>query len=391
MNDFIFQSPTKVYFGKDQLEHLPEELAHFGTNVLMVYGGGSVKRSGLYDRLKALIEGAGLTLFELGGVEPNPRHTLVNEGVALCRREGVDVVLAVGGGSTIDCSKAISATVPAATDDVWDLIEGRVPVAEVLPVVTVLTIAATGSEMDGSGVISNKERNLKCSLRTPLVTPRVTFEDPTLTYSVPPYQTACGSIDIMSHIFDSTYLTLQPQMDMLVRMQEEVLKTVIKYAPVAMVEPENYEARANLMWASSWALNGFLMNGVRQAGACHVMEHELSAYYDITHGHGLAILIPRWLDYILDADTAPLIARFGRNCLGVETACDGPIGCAQKTIRVLSHFFYDELGVASHLSSLGIDESHFEDMAAHATANGPIAGMTTLDKDDIMAIYRMCL
>lgn len=391
MNDFVFHSPTKVYFGKDQLGHLPEELARFGTTVLMVYGGGSVKRSGLYDRLKTLIEEAGLTLFELGGVESNPRHALVNEGTALCRREGVDVVLAVGGGSTIDCSKAIAATVPAATDNVWDLIEGRVAVTEALPVVTVLTIAATGSEMDGSGVISDKERHLKCSLRTPLVTPRVTFEDPTLTFSVPPYQTACGSVDIISHVFDSTYLTLQPQMDMLVRIQEEVLKTVVKFAPIALAQPNHYDARANLMWASSWALNGFLMNGVRQAGACHVMEHELSAYYDIAHGHGLAILIPRWLDYILDTTTAPLIARFGFNCLGVDAACDGSVGCAQKTIRALSHLFYEEFGLSSRLSDLGIDDSHFEDMAAHATAAGPVAGLTTLDKDDIMAIYRMCL
>lgn len=391
MNDFVFHSPTKVYFGRDQLAHLPQELARFGTKVLLVYGGGSVKRSGLYDRLKALIEAFGLTLFELGGVEPNPRHTLVNEGAALCRREGIEVVLAVGGGSTIDCSKAIAATVPAATGDVWALIEGRVPVTSVLPVVTVLTMAATGSEMDGSCVISNKERHLKCSLRTPLVIPKVTFEVPTLTYSVPPYQTACGSVDIMSHVFDSTYLTLQPQMDMLVRIQEEVLKTVVKYAPIALAQPNHYDARANLMWASSWALNGFLMNGVQQAGACHVMEHELSAYYDIAHGHGLAILIPRWLDYILDTTTAPLIARFGFNCLGVDAACDGPVGCAQKTIRALSHLFYEEFGLASRLSDLGIDERHFADMAAHATAQGPIAGMTTLDKEDIVAIYRMCL
>ncbi|MDO4281707.1 MAG: iron-containing alcohol dehydrogenase [Peptococcaceae bacterium] len=390
MNDFIFHNPTKVYFGTEQLAHLGEELATFGTKVLLVYGGGSIKKSGLYDRIHALLADAGLSVTSLGGVEPNPRHTTVNEGAVLCRREGVDVVLAVGGGSTIDCAKAIAATAPSTTDDVWDLIEGRATVGEVLPIVTVLTLAGTGSEMDGSAVISNKPRNLKCSLRTPLVRPRVTFEDPSLTATVPAYQTACGSIDIMSHIFDATYFTDQPQLDMLVRVQEEVLKTVIHFAPIALDDPANLDARANLMWASSWALNDFLFDGVKQQGACHVMEHELSAYYDITHGHGLAILIPRWLRYILDDTTAPLIHRFGVRCLDIDASL-APIAGAEATTCALAHFFFDTLGVAATFTDLGIDERHFADMADHACEHGPIQSIKTLTRDDVIAIYKLCL
>ena len=391
MNDFIFHNTTKVYFGKDQLTHLPEELAKWGKRVLLVYGGGSIKRNGLYDAIMTLLQDAGLEVFELGGVEPNPRHTTVNKGAAICRAEAIDVVLAVGGGSTIDCSKGIAATAPSDTDDVWALIEGKAEVKSVLPIVTVLTIAATGSEMDASGVISNWERHLKCSLRSPLLQPKATFENLEVTYSLPSYQTACGAVDIMAHIFDATYFTAQSQMDMLVRVQEEVLKTVLHFAPIALETPDDYEARANLMWASSWALNGMLFSGVKQQGACHVMEHELSAYYDITHGHGLAIIIPRWLSYILDEITAPAIYRFGRQCFDVIEDGLDPITGAKQSIAALSYFFFKTLGLESRLSALGIDRTHFEDMASHATENGPINSIKQLSKDDVVAIFELCL
>ena len=280
MNDFVFQNTTKIYFGRNQLQHLGEEVRQFGSRVLLAYGGGSVKKSGLYDKVMAELKKASMTVFELPGVEPNPRHTTVNKGAELCRREKVDVVLAVGGGSTIDCVKAVAATVFSKSGDCWDLVKGKDPVTKALPIVTVLTIAATGSEMDAGGVISNVDTQEKLGLIHPLLQPKVSFLDPANTFTVNAYQTACGSVDIMSHVFDTAYFARDERMDMLYRMMDELLKTVVRFAPAAIARPDDYEARANLMWAASWALNGFLYGGVAQAPSCHMIEHELSAVED---------------------------------------------------------------------------------------------------------------
>ena len=262
MQDFILQNKTKVYFGKDQLGHLGEEISLFGKKVLLIYGGGSIKKLGLYDKVMKELDKAGMTVFELSGVEPNPHHTTVNKGAAICKKESIDVLLAVGGGSTIDATKGIAAAARYEGDDVWDLVTGKASVNETLPIVTVLTLAATGSEMDGGCVISNVETNEKFGYFGPDNNPDVSFLDPTNTFTVSAYQTASGSADIMSHVFDVAYFSKQDEMDMLLRMQEEVLKTVVKYAPKAIKMPDDYEARANLMWASSWALNGFLYDTI---------------------------------------------------------------------------------------------------------------------------------
>ena len=394
MYSFVFSNSTKVMFGPAQFEKLPEELKAFGTNVLLVYGGGSIKRSGLYDRIMKLLTESGLNVYELPGVEPNPRHTTVNKGAQICRENHVDVILAVGGGSTIDCAKGVAATTLADTDNVWDLVERKVPYTEALPIVTVVTIAATGSEMDTGAVISNMDLNIKSGIGGPMLRPRVSFENPEFTFTVPAYQTACGSFDIMSHVFDVAYFSRQPQMDMLIRMQEDVLKTVVRFAPVALEDPSNEEARANLMWASSWALNDFLYCGVAQATVCHAMEHQLSAYYDITHGLGLAILTPRWLQYILDENTAPQIRRFGVNVMGIEPSGDSMsdiMADAQKAIDALADFCYRRLGLASHLRDVGIGEENLEVMAEKACRGGVLESIRPLNKEDILNIYRMCL
>ena len=389
MRDFIFENKTKVYFGKDQLQHLHEEIGRFGKKVLLVYGGGSIKRIGLYDKVMAQLKKAGAEIFELAGVEPNPRHTTVNKGAAICKKEGIDVLLAVGGGSTIDAAKGIAAAAKYDGDDVWDLVTGKGYVTERLPIITVLTIAATGSEMDRGCVISNMETNEKSGFFGE--SPAVSFLDPTNTFSVSAYQTASGSADIMSHIFDVAYFSKGGCMDMLTRVQEEVLKTVVKYAPIAVNTPDDYEARANLMWAASWALNDFLYDGYFQATVCHAMEHELSAFYDITHGHGLAILTPRWLTYVLDEENAPIIKRFGVNVMGVDESLPLMDG-AKAAIDALSAFFFDTLSLKSRLSDLGIDESNFEIMAKKACApEGVLYGFTNLTPKDVEAIYRMCL
>ena len=390
MQDFIFHNKTKVYFGKNQLAHLGEEVSRFGKKVLLVYGGGSIKKIGLYDKILDEMGKAGVTVFELGGVEPNPHHTTVNKGAAVCKKEAIDVLLAVGGGSTIDATKGISAAAKYEGDDVWDLVTGKAAVTETLPIVTVLTLAATGSEMDGGCVISNVEANEKLGYFPPNGNPDVSFLDPTNTFTVSAYQTASGSADIMSHVFDVAYFSKHDEMDMLLRMQEEVLKTVVKYAPIAVKKPDDYEARANLMWASSWALNGFLYDGLSQATVCHFMEHELSAFYDITHGHGLAIITPRWLSYVLDEETAPRIKRFGVNVMGVDASLSTMDG-AKEAIKALEDFFFNKLGLKPTLTDLGIDDKNFAVMAKKACRNDVLHGFTDLTPDDVEKIYKMCL
>lgn len=390
MNDFIFHNPDKIYFGKNQIHHLPEELLKYGSKVLLVYGGGSIKRNGLYDTVVKLAEENGIELFELGGVEPNPRHTTANKGAGICKREKIDVILAVGGGSVIDCAKGAAAAAVTESGDVWELVSTRTWITKALPVIAVLTNAATGSEMDTWAVISNMDTNEKIGLGGSALIPKAAFENPEYSYTLPAYQTACGAFDIFNHVLDNYYFAGDSSFDMITEMQEAVMRTVVKWAPVAMKEPENYEARANLMWASSMALNTILDAGTVHGCACHAMEHELSAYYDITHGHGLAILTPRWLEYILDENTAPAIARFGINVFGIDKNLSAEDG-AKAAIDKVSDFCFKKLGLKSNLSNLNIDEAHFKVMAKHACYNGSISGPKVLYPDDVEKIYRMCL
>lgn len=389
MYNFTFQNTTKIYFGENQLEHLGEELKRYGNRVLLTYGGGSIKKIGLYDKVMNELKNAGLIVFELSGIEPNPRHTTVNKGAEICKKEKIDVLLAVGGGSTIDCTKFIAATAFYEGDS-WDLVTRKAPITGALPVLSILTLSATGSEMDAGGVISNMETNEKYGFMHPLLQPRVSFLDPTNTYSVSAFQTACGGTDILSHLFDVFYFTNSPKMEMIDRVMEDVIKTVIKYAPIAVKEPTNYEARSNLMWASSWALNGFLQTGGFQAASCHAMEHELSAYYDITHGLGLAILTPRWMEYILDENTAQQFKKFGVNVFGIDPALPDMEG-AKKAINSLSEFLFDTLGLQRTLTDIGIDETYFKAMAKNACGGDVMHGYKSLTPEDVEKIYRMCL
>lgn len=390
MNDFIFHNPDKVYFGKNQLQHLPEELLKFGKKVLLVYGGGSIKRNGLYSQVTELMQNAGISWWELSGVEPNPRHTTANRGASICKQEEIDVVLAVGGGSTIDCAKGVASAAVTETGDVWPLVAGGVWITEALPVVAVLTNAATGSEMDGWAVISNMDTNEKIGLGGSALIPKAAFENPEYSFTLPPYQTACGAFDIFNHVLDNYYLAGDDTFDMILEFQEAVMRAVVKWTPVALKEPDHYEARANLMWASSMALNTVLDAGTVHSCACHRMEHELSAYYDITHGHGLAIVAPRWLTYILNETTAPAISRMGVQVFGLEEKQDAMEG-AKCAIQALSDFCFKTLGLESTLTELGIGEEHFRDMAEHACRDGAITGPCVLNASDVEQIYQMCL
>ncbi|MCD8205535.1 MAG: iron-containing alcohol dehydrogenase [Clostridia bacterium] len=387
MNSFTYEIPTKVYFGQNQLGHLVEELKKFGKKVLLTYGGGSIKKIGLYDTVVKAVKEAGLELYELSGIEPNPRVSSVREGAKICKEEGIDVILAVGGGSVIDCSKFIGAGAKY-DGDPWDLSTGDADVIDCLPIVTVLTLSATGSEMNCGGVISNPETCDKIGrMCTPLL-PKVSFLDPTLTYTVSPYQTACGSIDIFSHICEC-YFAPEKDLSMLDGFMEVLLKTVIRYAPVAMKEPDNYEARANLMWASSWALNGFIDGGKTHAWSCHPIEHELSAYYDITHGLGLAIITPRWMKYVLNDKTMPKFVQYGVNVFNIDPA-KAPRQIAEEAIRRTEQFFYDTLKVKSTLTEIGIGDENFTIMAKKAS-RGLANAFVPLKADEVKSILMMCL
>jgi alcohol dehydrogenase YqhD (iron-dependent ADH family) len=386
MNGFVYNIPTKIYFGTNQMQHLGPELKACGQRVLLVYGGGSIKRTGLYDRILREIDAAGLTLSQLPGVEPNPRVTSVSRGAAICREQKIDVILAVGGGSVIDCSKVIAAAANY-DGDAWDIVTRKVPCPPCLPVITILTNAATGSEMDPGCVISNEETKEKVGVYTKH--PKVSFLDPTNTFSVGKKQTACGCADILSHVME-VYFSRDYSMDMIDGFMESMMRAVLKYAPIAMAEPENYEARANLMWTASWAINGLIEYGKTQRWLCHPIEHELSAIYDINHGLGLAILTPKWLSYALSAETAPRFRQFAVNVLGLDAGMDA-LEAGKAAVKALEAFFYGTLGLESSLSQIGIDGRDFDLIAERICRNGPLNAFRVMEKQDIVNVLNLCL
>ena len=390
MNSFVYDIPTRVYFGKDQLQNLGGELKQLGSKVLLTYGGGSVKRSGLFDKLASYIKEAGLELVECGGIQANPQIEDVRRGVELCKQNNIDVILAVGGGSIMDASKAIAAG--ACVDfDPWEFFKNQVPMEKALPIVAVSTASASGSEMDSCLGIRDPETKEKIELIVSqnCILPKVTFLDPTITYGVGEYQTKCGAVDIFSHVLEQ-YFDMETGYYVIEGMMESVMRTVIKYAPIALKEPDNYEARANLMWAAPWAVNGFLTQGSMKYWTCHALENQLSANYNSTHGQGLAILMSKWLEYCLSEETVDRYVKFGVNVFGIDPSLK-PMEIAKKSLEMLSDFLYGQLGLADSLTAIGIPEDKIHQMAQDACAYGPIYGFTALNAEDVEAIYRMCL
>ena len=382
MYNFKYDIGTKVYFGKDQIEQLPASVKEYGKKVLLCYGGGSIKRNGIYDTVTGLFKENGIEWVELSGIEPNPRHTTVNRGAAICRENHVDVVVAIGGGSTIDCAKAV-AFAKFYDGDAWDIVTRKAKPTGFLPVIAVLTLSATGSEMDSFGVISNMDTNDKLGFSFPESRPVVAIMDPQYTFSVSKYQTASGSADIMSHTLE-TYFTPVKDAFLQDRFLEGILKTVIKYAPVALEEPENYEARANLMWASSWAINDMTGYGKKCPWTVHPMEHELSAYFDITHGVGLAILTPHWMEYVLSEDTVDKFVEYAVNVWNIPAGEDR-FDTAHKGIEATRRFFFETLGIPSRLRDVGITEDKLEVMANKLNLTNVYVPLTS---EDVLKIYK---
>ncbi len=390
MQNFIHENPTKVYFGENQFENLGKEISKYGNRVLLTYGGGSIKKSGLYDVIMKEMKSSNLEVFEFSGIEPNPRIESVREGARICKENNIDVLLAVGGGSTIDATKFM-ASGACVEHDPWLFFTGDAPApSKALPLFTILTLAATGSEMNAGGVISNLTTNEKLACFSPVMQPKVSFLDPSVTYTVSSYQTACGSADIMSHIME-VYFNTDNTMFMLDTFMEGMLKTVIKYAPIALADPTNYEARANLMWASTWAINGFVGSDKTHDWTCHPIEHELSAFYDITHGLGLAIITPRWMEYCLDDTRLSKFYQFGVNVFGIDSTLP-QMEVAKKAIEMLKDFFFKTLKLDSTLTAINIDSTKFDIMAKKACgAAGSLAGFKTLFPDDVKKILEMSL
>ncbi len=390
MDNFKFHAHTEIFFGKGEIKHLKEAIGRYGNNVLLVYGGGSIRKNGIYDEVYRLLEG--FRIHELSGVEPNPRIETVRRGVEMCRKEKIDVVLAAGGGSVIDCAKIIAAGAYY-KGDAWDIVLDSGKITGVLPIVTILTLAATGSEMNKNAVISNMQTNDKIGSAHWDMIPKVSILDPTYMYSLPPIQTAAGTADIMSHVFEN-YFKKEKGSFIQDRFSEGILEACIKYCPIALKDPENYEARANLMWASTTALNGLCGVGKGGAWSCHPIEHQLSAYYDITHGIGLAVITPKWMRYILNGDTVDKFCEYAVNVWHLEDDTENiedRFELANRAIDATEKFFLD-CGIPGNLTELGIDEEKFEEMAEKAAGGGRLdTAYVPLKKEDIIKIYRMCL
>lgn len=389
MNNFDYQTPTRLIFGRDVITKLPEVMKPIGHKVLLTYGGGSIKRTGLYEKVKELMKE--FEIYELAGIEPNPKYTTsVLEGVRICKEHGIDAILSVGGGSVLDCSKAIAAG--AVYDgEPWDLITGKVPTKEALPIVDIITLAATGSEYDCGGVISRTETNDKVAYIDRHLFPVCSFLDPTYTYTVNAKHTAAGVADAINHVMEQ-YFTA-PSNSVSDGFCETLIKTLMKYAPIAMEKPDDYEARAEIMYACTFGCNGLLALGTGNSlWPMHGIEHALSAYYDITHGEGLAIITPRWMRHILSDRTMERFVKFGTNILGISTDKE-PKAIAEETINGMYDFF-KKLGMPMTLREVGIDESRLEEMAHHIAVNEGLDSQyayVPLSEQDILSILRASL
>ncbi|MGN0656830.1 MAG: iron-containing alcohol dehydrogenase [Ruminiclostridium sp.] len=382
MYNFTLQIPTTIHFGKGAISYL-EELKNYGSKALLVYGGGSIKKNGIYDTALKILKNAGVAVAELSGVEPNPRIETVRKGVEICKSEGIDMILAIGGGSTIDCAKVIAAGAKYEGDP-WDLVLDGSKISAALPIFDVLTLSATGTEMDPFAVISDLSKNEKWGTGSPYMVPTMSVLDPEYTYSVSKKQTAAGTADMMSHTMES-YFTKE-NADCQKFMAEGLLRTMIKNGPIALNDPTNYDARANLMWAGTHAINGNVGEGSQPAWCVHPMEHELSAFYDITHGEGLAILTPAWMEHILSEDTLSNFVDFAKNVWGLTGDDDWAL--AHAGIDALKKFFFETMGMPANLRAVGItDDKNFEVMAQKA-CDGSKGSFVPLTKEDIIEIFK---
>lgn len=387
MDNFEFLSPTKIIFGRGVEMRVGEEVKRYSTKILLHYGGGSIKKSGLYDRIVQSLRAAGVDFIELSGVQPNPRLSLVHEGIRICRENGIGFVLAVGGGSVIDSAKAISLGVPY-SGDVWDFFSNKAVPQESLPKGVVLTIPAAGSEASNSAVITNEDGWHKWGLNVELNRPQFAIMNPELTFTLPPYQTACGATDIMAHVMER-YFTNTKHVDLTDRLCEGTLKAMIRNTLIAIEHPDDYDARAEMMWAGTLAHNNILGTGRLGDWAVHLIEQELSAIYDVPHGAGLAVVFPAWMKYMLKRNLNQFI-KFAVRVWDVPYDFDNPERTALEGIHRLEAF-YRRIGMPITLKELGIPDDRLEEMASKAIKpwTTAVGNVSQLKQDEILEILKL--
>ena len=387
MQNFDYMTPTRLIFGKESIMKLQEVMQPLGKRVLLTYGGGSIKKIGLYDRVKELLKD--FDIFELSGIQPNPKYDpSVLDGVRICKEQHIDVILAVGGGSVLDCSKAIAAG--ACYDgEPWDLITYKVKAQKALPVVDILTLAATGSEYDTFGVISRTETNDKIGYGDPLLYPVCSILDPVYTFSVSKKQTAAGCADAMNHTIEQYFTSDTTLLND--GFCESMLRSLMVNARKCLENPEDYTARAEMMLCCTYGCNGILSLGNKHSGwPCHGIEHALSAYYDITHGEGLAIITPRWMKHILSDKTIDRFVKYGINVFGIDASLPKQ-EIAEKAIEA-TYKFFESINIPMHLRDVGIDDSRIDEMAHHIAVNeGLENAYVPLTEQDIKEILMASL
>ncbi|WP_407458206.1 iron-containing alcohol dehydrogenase [Fibrobacter sp.] len=385
MDNFNFYSPTEFVFGMNRENECGELVKKYGgTKVLIHYGGGSAVRSGLIDRVKASLDAAGIPHVELGGVKPNPHDSLVYKGIEIVRENGIDFILAVGGGSTIDSSKAIAMGVPY-KGDFWDFYEGKASAACALPIGVVQTIAAAGSEGSGDSVITKEDGMLKRGASSEHIRPKFAVQNPALLCTLPAYQTACGITDIMAHVFER-YFTNTLEVEITDRLCEAVLLTMVKEGPRAIADPANYQVRANIMWAGTVAHNGVVGCGRSQDWNSHAIEHELSALYDCAHGAGLAVIMPAWMEYVVDHNVMRF-AQMATRVFGCEMNFENPKATALEGIRAFRRFLHS-IGMPINFAELGAKEEDIPKMVEKLNP-GDGWGFVPLKAKDVTEIYKI--
>ncbi len=387
MENFNFHSPTEFVFGKGRENGCGIYVKKYGGHKALVhFGSGSVVRSGLLDRIKASLEKEGVPYVLLGGVQPNPRDTKVYEGIELCRKEGVDLILAVGGGSVIDSAKAIAIGVPY-KGDFWDFYSGKAVPEAALPVGTVLTIAAAGSEGSGDSVITKEDGMWKRGTGSTLLRPKFSIMNPELTCTLPAYQTACGATDIMAHVFER-YFTNTPEVEITDRLCEAVLLTMVKETPRVIKDPNNYDARANIMWAGTVAHTNICGVGREQDWNSHGIEHELSGLYDCAHGAGLAVVMPSWMEYVMKHDVNRF-ANMAVRVFGVAMDENNPENTALEGIKAFRRFLHD-IGMPINFSEIGAKEEDIPVLVEKfgLGETGRTGGFVQLSSDDVKEILK---
>jgi hypothetical protein len=387
MDNFIFSNPTKIIFGRDSEKSVGKETVVYGQKILLHYGGGSIKSSGLYDRVVKSLQEKNIEIVELGGVKANPLLSLVNEGIRICREQSIGFILAVGGGSVIDSAKAIAAGV-LYDGDVWDFFCGKANVSKALPLGTILTIPAAGSEASTGSVVTKEDGMLKRAFNSTHVYPRFSILNPELAYTLPPYQVACGAVDIMAHLLER-YFTNSHPVELTDHLIEAAFKTMITNAPIALSQPTNYDAWAEFMWTGTVAHNNLLNTGRVGDWASHEIEHEISAMYDMAHGAGLALIFPAWMRYVYKHDLSRFV-QFAVRVWNVENDHFNPEKTALEGIALLEAF-WKTLGLPVRISAAGIDNSKFGEMAAKATASGAntLGNFVKLNQSDVLNIYNL--